>query len=1462
MNRKKRLSILALVLCLVVAFTATLLVACDDNKNDDSSKTEITATEGLLISNSDFKVISTSGNYPRTITDWTGAKLHSSSNLANDIVAGAISLDKALYDANRKFWNDNGAADGNGNTLYSLLTAGRMLDSDVALNNVLMIYAPVEKFADGNGNYGPTAYGYTSATFNLDKGKYYKLSVDVLTYNIAGVLDKDGKPVEDNVPGARIYVSSSTYAEFSGIDTKGEWKTYDIYFEAAANSSSSLTVNLSLGKYTSSYDDGLTTGYAFFDNVTLTELTDEEGGLTAEQQYDKAVADELENNDALQTTTLKVPNGRFDYTSTAIGSVSTTAVPYNWTRKTGNSTGSDSAPTSAERKLGVIDVAQFASQYTSFASSYYLSDKTSFNPASYMDEIVSDIVLLPEGTVGTNVYMMSQQLMTSQGIHSSRQIVIEKNKFYALSVNVFTFNIFGAGVNLLLTGSGEDIVIEGISRNLLDATIAYGKDVTSSDYESATGKTTGGWVTYTFYIHGNQYRDMSYNMEFWLGTDGTSDNTEVKFDKYSSSGTATSTTTYKANGTFSTGWAFFDELKLDEIDAAAYEAVTVTPAYTADASGGETELKVDLATENLFTATDFNHGISGDFTVVQKLSNGYDNSTDGTPAGFKVYTDSEASAPVVSPDIVKAGVKTLPDTPYDTVSDKGIEIVASENTMFGYKTDSFAVPANSFYRISLWVKTVDVQSTSGIYAKLMQVKTDDEDDKELAAFSAVNTSEVKDYNGWTELTFVVRGSAEKAENLYLVITLGTGTKWTSSTLAKGTAYIGNMSLTKITYSDYNGSTAGTYLKKANLASEKSYGFTNGGFDNIDFEKMEEALSASENPDGTLQQSGKPGIPSGWTLDNKQPDDAATDNLVGGILELVYDDSSSAWKAGAQISSVFEGNADALSFFNTLYDGAPALANGAPNVLVLAGKNAGDSFVAGYTSDSFSLSASTCYTVSVWAKAQAGTKAMIFLQGEPGGNEISGLGLTRYFSFTGDGNWHQYTFNIQVGLSSVSLKLGLWLGENGDITGRTANTDNAASFKSSGIVVFDSVSKREMTDSDFEAVEINEDNKEYTRKISFNTDSFDPASDTAEDRSELTTPNGWTDTVGTDQERKNSKYGVLYADEEYLETDSDGYLTLFGPELKADDFTVTPEEIAEARKNNPDKYPESVDDSVVIADLKADKLAKAKADRMTTLAAILGNGNFDGKNILAINNTADSAFYYASSSYTLKAEKAYKISVRVRAYGIGHLNGTEFTATTTGGAYAELYLGTANESDSPMRIDGIGTVREGEWTTYTFYVLAPDTDVTGVKLRLGLGIYDANDESKLVSGYAFFDAVTVETITYNEFDQLYASQGDDADFDKTTGTAAIRILPEQSSQGDTGKDDEATAETPDNKFNLDNLWWMIPTILLAIAIIAVVIVFFVKKYRKKAEKASNDVVADASSQNNLSRKKNEYDDFNE
>ena len=172
---------------------------------------------------------------------------------------------------------------------------------------------------------------------------------------------------------------------------------------------------------------------------------------------------------------------------------------------------------------------------------------------AYADEIGQNLIL------GSNVYMLSQQMMTAQGVKTSKQITIEKNKFYAISVNVFTAGIYGEGVTLTLSGDGKDISIKGISQNKVDGTVLFSEN---SEREPAS---TGDWKTYTFYIQGNQYRDMSYNMTFWLGTGSAADNTEVTYDHYSStSASAVKRTTYKANGTFSTGWAFFDNLMLTE----------------------------------------------------------------------------------------------------------------------------------------------------------------------------------------------------------------------------------------------------------------------------------------------------------------------------------------------------------------------------------------------------------------------------------------------------------------------------------------------------------------------------------------------------------------------------------------------------------------------------------------------------------------------------------------------------------------------------------------------------------------------------------------------------------------------------------------------------------------------------------------------------------------------------------
>lgn len=1440
MNRK-RLSILALIMCLVIVFTATALVACNKGQ-DDNSADALEPTDGLLISNSDFKVIGTEGDWPRTINDWTGGKLYSSSSIPGSVIAGAVSLDQAIYEANRRMWDDDGSADEDGKTLYDRLKA--MYDDKADSNNALMIYMPADREDTEDEEYGPTAYGYSSKSFSLDKASYYKLSVDVLTYGIAG--EKDN---ENNKPGARIYVSSNTYAEISGINTNGEWKHYEIYIESAANASSTLTLNLGLGKYSSTYKDGLTTGYAFFDNVKLEKLENEENGASAEEQFKAAQADELQqykdvtaaggdvdSEIDVRTASLKVPNGRFDFGST---SISSSSAPSNWTLVTGNASASDPAPT-ADRFNGIIDVNKFAENYDKYAGTYYI-DKEAHTPAEKLSSIINDIKAVGD-VFGSNVYMLSQQMMTAQGIKSSRQLVIEKNKLYKISINVYTYNIFGAGVSLVLSGSGEDIVIEGISENKIDDVVLFG------DRDGAAS--TGGWQTYSFYIKGNQFRDMSYNMTLWLGTEGTDSNTKETYTRYSSAtSSGTKSTTYRANGTFSSGWVFFDDLALTEYtsdkdfsaDKANAEGANDGKTFTMNATtSNNTALYVDLTTENMFDDNgigNFGSGSLGGFTEDNDENDIEAPDTSGVKVQSVDLSDADNS-------FYKDNGLTAPKTPYDIVNGNGLAYYSPSNSSYALRTEEFSIEANHFYRISLWVKTDAVKETSGIYAYLMQKAEDpDDEDTVLSSFSAINTDDADDYtNDWVELSFVIRGDMQDTENVYLRISFGSGTKWASSTLAKGAGYVANMSMTEITYSDFDGTSDSTYVKTVDFSETKSNSFTNGAFDNIDFEKTEDALSASARAMGALADATVPGVPEDWQLSGVKNNEK--DNFAGGVITMVPDGDK--WKASNQIKNIF-GNDIADNFFGeNFYDYTNPAEIGAPSMLVVASKAGNTEYSAGYLSDKFTLSASTNYTISVWAKAQAGVNGMIFLKGEASGAAIGSE--TNYFVVNGDGAWHKYTFSIQVGLSSVSLQLGLWLGENPDVTGKEYEEDDT-SYKSSGIIVFDSVTKNaDLTDEEFEEIEITEENAAYNRKITFFTDGFDPMSDSVADRGELSSPNGWTGTAGTDQDRDNTKYGILFIDREYqyVEIDENGYLTILGPELELDDFTAEDGEIEKYIKDNGLDINNEADVETATQAVKQQKLDTAREAQLIRFEDIPeGHG---GDRVLVINNILDSAFHYASSSYTLKAEQAYKISVKVFTRNIGHIENGVWTKAEDKGAYVELYLGSSNESDSPLRFENIST--EDGWTTYTFYVLAPDADVTSVSLRLGLGLYDADDSSKLLSGYAMFDDVTIEKIDTDEFDAATENE-----------VTKVREIPDEPSEGDTGDGDDDVV-TPGNKFNLDNLWWMIPTILLGLAVIAVVIVFFVKKYKKKLAKGTSEVIADSDSQNNINKKKDDYDSFNE
>lgn len=1473
---KKKFAVLALLLIAVMVLSLGLLVACNNNGdgNDNTKNDPIKPTEGLLISNGDFKVVGTSTTaYPRTITDWTGAKMYTSGSYADDVIAGAIHMSAAAYNENKSKWNDS-----KNDELYNLLTKdGRYGESD-KIKNALMIYMP-EKGTDlgvNDADYGPTAYGYTSANFTLARGSYYKLSVDVLTYNISGEKNDNGELTGN--PGARIYLSSNTYAEFDGIDTKGEWKTFEIFIEAAPSSTTTLSVMLGLGKYTTTYSKGLTTGYAFFDNVELVKIDE-----NPEAAYKEAVQKEIANNDFIRTATLKVPNGRFDFGSNTL---SNSSVPNSWTLITGNSGKSDPAPTSLGFNA-IIDAGKFNDKvtaendnrlnYQTYSSTYYMRNSANvidtYVPANSLSAIGNNLTNFLTPRAGSNIYMLSQQLMTAQGVRTSRNITIEKNKIYALSIDLYTHDVHGAGVSLVLSGNdGKDIVIKGISQSKYDGVLIGNQEINPDDnsytVNTVNGASTNGWVTYTFYIIGNQFRDYNYKMSVWLGTEGTGSNTKVDYTRYTnSSGTSTSqSTTYKANGTFSSGWVFMDELRIEEGVTIPYGDSSVAQAdknQTLDCSvagmNDKTALVVDLSSENLFSTNagaDNGNDLSIGNTQHAPSIEGNNVTMHGIPNGWKSNFDkSDKDNPIIANGIITEGLVqidtednfknsggkgTYPKMPYNIENKTAYMMNASEDGYFEIESAPFTVGANSFHRVSLWVKTCDIKSTSGIYVYLLKDEEDGKDPSSLSTFTKINTDEYDEYtNDWCELTFLIRGSNEDSTTMRLKFTLGTGNRWASETLTTGSVYVANMNMTAITAATFSGTSTGTYVKSVDLSSSTSYTFTNGGFDDYDLD--------DEDYDSTklLQEQTIAATPERWSFSDDKLKDEENSKLVAGIIGLNdehRENFEGLYFNGSNQTNALFPNIDFNNFYgdesnNDFYLSKENMESiGGPNMLAIGSQDA-TKYAAGFASDSFTLSANTNYVLSVYVKTVGKTNASIFLTGE-----ASTLVETNSFKIenTNDSDWVKYSFYIKVSTTSVSLKLNLWLGYNAEymeVEGETKE-DKAENAKSSGAVFFDNVTLNSIDDEKFDSIQA--DNKK-TAKLSFTTDSFDSISSTIESRGSLTSPTGWSGSADDEQSASNTKGGVIYADGEYLTTDSEGYVTILGNEIKLEDMTITDEEFQEAKASG--KYDDMSDDEITAA-LKEIKLAEQKAADLMPLNELVRK---TGYRMLIINNTKESAYKYTSSNMTLTANSVYKISVWVRTYNI--------EGNDRAGAFVELYLGSANESSKPFIFKSVRTDKDGsnEWKKLEFFVSTRESNVTSVTLRLGLGKYYTDEEEiALAKGYAMFDDVTVETVT-------------EADYEKAVEDAKTNdaILARRVADENTGSSDKPTDPiTPNNKFNLDYLWWMIPTIILGALIIVVVIVYVVRKVRKPKRNTSN-AIPDAPIFNaNIDEKHDRYDDNKE
>lgn len=760
-------------------------------------------------------------------------------------------------------------------------------------------------------------------------------------------------------------------------------------------------------------------------------------------------------------------------------------------------------------------------------------------------------------------------------------------------------------------------------------------------------------------------------------------------------------------------------------------------------------------------------------------------------------------------------------TPYESTafSTNNRKFTSAKATLAKFQTKA-TLQKDTYYRFSVWVRTVDVPSTSGV---VLTVYDGDKDlnsaAKAIATFAAVTTDKdladsSSSLNGYRELVCYFHTASLQNQDVTFEISLGSGGAFTSSTLFSGTAYIANASLVETDYTKYNGASAsGTYEKKYDwyetLSSET---FTNGQFQKYNYSDTKFFKEGGLNDKGEFQSTSF-GVPSGWTLKGEK------DKAVAGIVDVNRENllNNLATKLGitAEVLKAVpvDANDKPVETFGIYAGGSSYLLINSADVEGLAK----ESVRVGYVSNSFTLNANSYYKISVMVKVING-QASVYLMTD---NNIAETNVDSKFENIGastasqTGGWKRYTFYVKTGFSSISATLGLYLGGqdkdvaltdtnmvladglNGKYVKKAANeyevynknthkdateTYNYKDSAKGGTVLFDYVIKEDISESVYNAKTASAtasaaDEYEETKRVEMNLDSFGLA--TTPDENKPTSPKGWTKTSLTkDTDTEQLQSGVIYS-----------------------------------------------------TDYKA----------------------HSGESCLIIPylNTAG-ASYYASDAKTLTKDGFYKISVWAKL-SEGHTGKAYITLVATNYGENSKYVDYASQTIE---------VNSTDWKEYVFFIKAPSSDTKidkygdnakdlSLKIRLGFG----ESADNKASGYVLFDDVLIEKLDVkaDEFDK-HVNDFKAANTGLTVNTVKYSAID---------KEEETTPDKePDKENNKDsgkNFNWVIFTSVAFGAIVVIAVAaFFIKKYLPKHKEGKQQVDKKKTSK----KKEDDYKNLND
>lgn len=896
MKHSKKLLIFLITALLLMAM-AISVVACtppdtDDGGNTDDSSSE-TVTESLLLANGKFA--NTSGSsYVKTATSWTlTAGVWSKS--ATGLVTGAVDLTEDVFNNNKGTINSDLAYPGiDPNT-------SKDEDDNYQDTNALVISM------SGSETYG-SAYYYSSKT-TLSKGKYYKLSVDVWTDLI---FDEDDTDTDER--GASIIVSegysasSATVARTLSINTQNEWKTYTLYIEASKLQSNDIYVQLWLGYGPSKYKVESSgevespynvKGTAMFDNVILETVKEDDYNSALVDQYNSLYPEDpvteaskaqkvlSVNNNGITVVSYDYANRNFVYgAGIATGSTS----KYFLSAKQSGATGytvnvgkediEDSSDfpsyTDTTSPVGIFDLSKLYYTSGSEEEGYeFYNDSYNRIYSGFHAPKASDLGFTYENgaykfsrsdnPADTNALLIyhSNYAISGAGFTSSNSILIEKDKYYAVTVMVYIWipemtaptaptDTEASDYQTKLDEYNEKLNEYTTYNTYFDgtqqvyATMRLSGTTTAATDTNPEIKTDGSWGSWqrlTLKVKGNELADRTVKLELWYGEGEWESDTlypggcifdNIRIEKYDSED--------EINAEYAGEISHWAEVKEDAYNGFGLNGNTdAFTAITTDATSGWTYSLVDNKTHVDMTAADSNlyagivSGTNWDDVSTIPALNGI-----SKPGDFSISSGSSTNV-------------------FDYVMLNHAEYTASKLTFKPADADTTTLQTkiNRFYRLSMWVNTQNLKSGSTFKISVYDKETD-------ALINSSATQSSLAFTEWTEVSFVFRANGKEADSMYIVVEFGSGDIYTPASHAKGAIFLTALTWSEISYNEYKNA-SGDYLKSINLASSSSSdsSITNSDFSNI----SDDNFDIDEDDDKVFDDNGNMvGVakPTGWT----------------------------------------------------------------------------------------------------------------------------------------------------------------------------------------------------------------------------------------------------------------------------------------------------------------------------------------------------------------------------------------------------------------------------------------------------------------------------------------------------------------------------------------------------------------------------------------------------------------------